>query len=81
MRAKRVAKAAAGARDPGVDAVLAILTPQADIPTSTARAIGELASHAEADLAAAGGRSMREDPGLNQAGSRPTRHRKRPGAS
>jgi acetyltransferase len=61
---KRYAKAAAAAlRDPGVDAVLAILTPQAMTnPTSTARQLAELAGTSEKPILGAwlGGASMRE---------------------
>ena len=61
---KRYAKAAAlVAADPGVDALLAILTPQAMTnPTATAKELGELAAKARKPLLAAwlGGSSMRE---------------------
>ncbi len=61
---KRYAKAAdLVAADPGVDAVLAILTPQAMTnPTATAKELGELAGKARKPLLAAwlGGASMRE---------------------
>ena len=72
-RSKRVAKAVQLAlADPGVDAVLVILTPQAmTVPASTAKAIGELAARGGKPILAAwlGGRSMREGIEiLNQAG-------------
>jgi acetyltransferase len=61
---KRYAKAAALlAADPGVDALLAVLTPQAMTnPTATAKELGELAAKSRKPILAAwlGGGSMRE---------------------
>lgn len=58
--------------DPNVDAVLAIVTPQAMTnPTATARVLGKLAEHSRKPLLAAwlGGRAMREGlPILAEAG-------------
>ncbi|MDM7914957.1 MAG: GNAT family N-acetyltransferase, partial [Candidatus Eisenbacteria bacterium] len=72
-RPKRVARATEIVlADPGVDAALVILTPQAMTnPSSTARAIGELAANASKPILCAwlGGKSMREGIAiLNQAG-------------
>lgn len=70
---KRYAKAAALVlADPGVDALLAVLTPQAMTnPTATARELGELATKSRKPILAAwlGGGSMREgDQVLGRAG-------------
>jgi acetyltransferase len=63
-RPKRVAGAVATVlADPGVDAVLVILTPQAMTnPTATAKAVGELSASSTKPILAAwlGGQSMRE---------------------
>lgn len=72
-RPKRVAKAVdIVLKDPGVDAALVILTPQAMTnPTATAKAIGEMAGGCAKPILAAwlGGKSMREGIALlNQAG-------------
>ena len=72
-RPKRVAKAVElTLADPGVDAALVILTPQSMTnPTSTARAVAELAAKARKPVLAAwlGGKSMKEGIQiLNQAG-------------
>ncbi len=70
---KRYARAAALlAADPGVDALLAVLTPQAMTnPTATAKELGELAAKSRKPILAAwlGGGSMREgDQILGRAG-------------
>lgn len=72
-RPKRVAKAVEIVlADPGVDAVLVILTPQAMTnPTATAKAVGELAAASPKPILAAwlGGQSMHEGVQvLNQLG-------------
>ena len=72
-RSKRYAKAVEIVLgDPGVDAVLCVLTPQAMTnPTATAKEVAEIAAHAHKPILGAwlGGRSMRDGVGvLNAAG-------------
>lgn len=75
-RSKRFAKAVEIVlADPGTDAVLAILTPQAMTnPTATAKEVAELAGKARKPVLAAwlGGRSMREGVGVLSAAGVPS---------